>query len=439
MAKNSNLEGLPKDWIERFFEVLDPAWLAHEFKRLERFRERFSPLSRWWHRPPKMSPVVPLFYWPMLGLRMTDDQPMGVWRGDPSRILGRLLGAIMEFIDFWDSLPDGRGRKQLRNMLRNAGRFFGFLHEVRLASHIKLSGYHVEPLFFDPASKRGEPDLIVHDGLRRFDVQCKAMNPSASSEFPYDLFQYFAGAYARLIQDSRRSYSLYLNLKQRVDADGVRRLLSDVSKLIRSGVILGGVYQKPAWDIYLVEYGLGQGTESARTAWQLSGVSQGEPLYFEVAEVGPDIGHPGLTQIATCYVFGQKRRGLEEFVFKTANEAAQAHRGDRPLIISLAVYQDTDMGAYLNGPRVGEIYREWLDRFFEAHRGTAMLMISSNYTRYLRVGGAVHRDGSRPRFVAGPAPGHLHRSERPRRVSADRRRPRRDSSSRHHPPRLETG
>ena len=156
-----------------------------------------------------MSPIVPLFYWPFIGLSDLPDEPLGVWRGDPVRSLGRLLGRIMEFIDYWDSLPNGRGRTNMRWMLRDPSRFFAFLHEVRLATHIKLSGYDVEPLFFDPRSERGSPDIIVRDGRLSYDVQCKALNPSEATDLPYDVFQFLAGVFARLVEESGRSYFLF--------------------------------------------------------------------------------------------------------------------------------------------------------------------------------------------------------------------------------------
>ena len=90
--------------------------------------------------------------------------------------------------------------------------------------------------------------------------------------------------------------------------------------------------------------------------------------------------------VANSYITGTKRKGLEQFVFETAKEEATTYKRDGPLIISVAVHQDTDMLEHMNSPRVGPIYYQWSKGYFDDHRYVAMLLISSNYQRYLLVG-----------------------------------------------------
>lgn len=393
---------LPDDWLDIFWGVLDPTWLSGQFQRYEDFRARFGCASRWWHRPPKMSPIVPLFYWPFIGLRDLPDEPMGVWRGDPEKALGRLLGRIMEFIDYWDSLPNGRGRTNLRYMLRSPSRFFAFLHEVRLATHIKLSGYHVEPLFFDPRSDKGSPDLIVRDGDLSYDVQCKALNPSEATDLPYDLFQFLAGVFARLVEESGRSYFLFLHLKKKLDVKAAYSLCGELRELVTPGLTTSGRFESDIWQVQLVELGYGPGEVTVETARQMALNSPGDPLYIEVADLSATGASDSAPRVSGCFVSGERRRGLEHFVFSEAQSAAADHTGDNPLIVSVSAYQETDMSAYLNGPSVGQVFRDWTARFFARHPQTALLLISANYQRYLELEGGDTALGTKYLVVESP-------------------------------------
>ena len=72
-------------------------------------------------------------------------------------------------------------------------------------------------------------------------------------------------------------------------------------------------------------------------------------------------------------------------MFSAAQSAATDHTGDNPLIVSVSAYQETDMSLYLNGPSVGQVFRDWTARFFAGHPQAALLLISANYERYLEL------------------------------------------------------
>ena len=139
----------------------------------------------------------PLYASAAPGLRWTATDNHGVWRGDPSGILARLTAGIVEFQPYWDALPRGLGRDQLRHFLRTPGRFFGFQHELQLSVHLKGFGFAVEPSFFDPRAAPGQADIVASDSGRTYGVQCKARNPSVATNLTYEVFQFLAGRFGK--------------------------------------------------------------------------------------------------------------------------------------------------------------------------------------------------------------------------------------------------
>lgn len=334
-----------------------------------------------------MSPIVPLVFCARLGPRIGLDAPFGVWRGDPAGILFRLLAAIDEFRDYWDHLPEGRGRGRLRDTLRHPWSFFGIRHEIRLATHIKGSGYHVEPLFFDPTAEKGGADIVVKDGGRTYDVQCKARNPSVATTMPYEVFQFFAGSWARLVVDSGRSYFLFLHLKQKLDVVGARRLLDKIRMLIHIKLTIPARLESDDWDIKLEEMGYGRGKVTLEELKTKTISEAEESLYMEYELIERASGLSNSPQVVGCHITGSREHGLEHYVFTTAERAARAHSGKNPLIVSINLYQEVDMSKYMNGPKIGPAYQSWSEKFFWRYPHVALLILSANYDQYLLVDG----------------------------------------------------
>lgn len=380
-------EYLTDEQLRLLAELIGHTWLDNQLKRYQQFHEHHSLPSRWWHRPPDMSPIVPLVFWARPSPRITLDAPFGVWRGDPTGILFRLLAAIDEFRDYWDHLPEGRGRGRLRYTLRHPWSFFGIRHEMRLATHIKGSGYHVEPLFFDPTAEKGGADIMVKDGDRTYDVQCKARNPSVATSMPYEVFQFFAGSWARMVADSGRSYFLFLHVKQKMDLAGARRLLDTIRTLIHTKLTIPERLESTDWSIQLEEMGYGPGMVSPEELRAKSISRAEESLYIESELIKPASALSESPHIAGCHITGSRRHGLEHYVFSTAERAAKAHSGKNPLIVSVNLYQKVDMSNYMNGPSVYPLYEAWIEKFFSKYLGVALLILSANYDRYLLVDG----------------------------------------------------
>jgi hypothetical protein len=194
---------LAPERLEKFINIAGSEWINEQLVAYDTFRKAYSPEGIWSHRPPEMSPVIPLVYWSSREPDTpTTEVPVGYWIGEPKSILGRLFAKLMDFQDYLEALPEDRGLKNLRYCLRSPTRFASFEHELRTASTYKMrTPYEVEPCFLDAKSKRGEPDIVLRRGGQQFNVQCKVMDPSASSTVSYELFQYLSGRLGRVCQD----------------------------------------------------------------------------------------------------------------------------------------------------------------------------------------------------------------------------------------------
>ncbi len=221
--------------LELFTEILGRAWIDRELDAYYIFRQTWSPRSRWYHRRPTTSPIVPLIYWSTRESISSLQGPFGFWGGYPEEILNRLAEEILYFREYWASLPKKRGIDNLRWALSSAKRFFSLSHELSTGFWFaKREGVLVEPLFLDAQSSPGKPDLVVKTPQHSFGVQCKSEDPSAAKQMPYDVFQYFAGSYQCAVEDSGRSYHLSLHLTGRIDKEFANRIAGAIRRTLGS-------------------------------------------------------------------------------------------------------------------------------------------------------------------------------------------------------------
>lgn len=373
--------------LELLAEIVGRSWLDNQLRRYQAFRECHSPSSRWWHRLPNVSPIVPLVFWAKPGPTTTLENPFGVWRGDPTGILARFLASFVEFKNYWEQLPKEVLQRHLRYAFRHPWRFFGIRHELRLSTHMKGSGYYIEPLFLNPISEKGGADILVKDGKTIYDVQCKARNPSVATSLPYDVFQYIAGSWVRLVEESRRSYFLYIIVKQKIDLDGANRLLDKVRSLLRTDLTTSGRLESEDCDIQIIEIGYGEGRLPPQKLREKALQETQNALYTEFELIKPASQSRRLPHVAGFHVVGNKRHLIEHYVYSTTELAAKSHIGSNPLIISVNLYHEVDMNVYMNGPSVVSGFKAWTEQFFKKYPNVAMVMLSANYDRYLPIDG----------------------------------------------------
>ena len=137
--------------------LLGEEWVENSLDEYQQFRETWSPESRWHHRLPQLSPIVPMLYWnSRANFDDVDEphrifQPMGFWAGHPTEVLDRLTEEVRYFESFWRDLPAGRGTRNLVWAITRPQRFFSLAHELTTAFFFaSRDGVRVEPLIPEP-------------------------------------------------------------------------------------------------------------------------------------------------------------------------------------------------------------------------------------------------------------------------------------------------
>jgi hypothetical protein len=364
--------------LDEFIDVAGSAWMTEQLAKYSAFRQTSSPNGHWSHRPPMMSPVIPLVYWGSRELYLpTNEMPMGYWFGEPKSILGHLATMLIEFSDYWKSLPKNIGLKNIRWFLRTPGRFASFEHEIRTAStYMVQTPYQVEPRFFDPGSGRGEPDIVLTKNGKKFNVQCKAMDPTKSSDVPFDLFEYLVGCIGRLCQDYDCHGYLTMHLQEALNKslaktdmdyviDIVRELLKGGGKAA-SGVCPGGKF---TFNSSPSKKSFPQHLWSQFTMWQ------GSYLFRERRTIRS--GEHRKSAVA-CSVMGGKFPSFESYLYPKLEEAARDAPKTDPLIICLHLYPPVPVYDYQRNSAVQKRVIPALERFFERNRHVCLILISSN-------------------------------------------------------------
>ncbi len=364
--------------------ILDNKWIEKQLDDYGSFRTSWSPRTRWHHRRPTVSPIVPILYWNLREMFQGFQEPFGFWGGHPEEILSRIGEEIDGFRDFWEALPDSRGTDNLKWALTNPQRFFSISHELT-TSHFMASRpeVQVEPLFLDPKSNPGKPDFIVRTPHKEFAVQCKSEDPSAASQLPYDIFQYFAGTYQRLVEDSGKSYHLTLVLKKNLDLGHMNKIRNRLATIIGKRLTIPYPWSTTYCDFELTEIGTELGARSIYELRRMTLSRKGDPLYHEFVPMADNILDAERRRGSILFIFGKRRRELYQFIQSAVAKSVQEASTSLPLIIAVHLYQDIDLEEFWNRSSTQQNLKPWTDQFFKDHPQVAMIYLSSNNELYV--------------------------------------------------------
>ena len=104
---------------------------------------------------------------------------------------------------------------------------------------------------------------------------------------PYDVFQFFACSWARLVANSGQSYFLYLVVKQKIDMAKARCLLYTIQSFVRTKLAVSAQLENDDWSIQLREIGYGPGMLTPEEGRRMSHSQTGNPLYTELELIRP--------------------------------------------------------------------------------------------------------------------------------------------------------
>ena len=366
--------------------LLGEMWVENSLDEYQQFRETWSPENRWHHRLPQLSPIVPMLYWNSranfddVDELHTTLEPMGFWAGHPKEVLDRLTEEIQYFESFWRDLPDGRGTRNLVWALTWPQRFFSLAHELATAFFFaSRDGVRVEPLFLDPQSTAGEPDILAHTTGRSFAVQCKSHDPTTARQFSYDLWQYFAGVFHRAVHDSGRSFHFALNLKGNMDKRQVRKIAKRLSGLVRNGLSTPYPWQNSVGEFQLVELG-----EFARleqlARLRSDAFSARAPLYDDVVRLPSLV--PSRSRYASITVTGDQGGDVTEVIRRAVTSATKSAVTSDPLIVAVHLYHQIDFATFSQRPLVKDRLLSWSNQFFADNPRLAIVFLSSNFELY---------------------------------------------------------
>ena len=363
-------------------DILGQDWVTSSLDGYSQFREQWSPSGRWHHRRPRTSPIVPLLYWNSRERFDSLDRPMGFWSGHPTEVLERLSRHIRRFEYFWRDLPNDRGTNNLVWALKSPQRAFSLAHELSTATYFgDRSNGEVEPLFLDPSASKGEPDFLVHTTNGRFAVQCKSQDPTKARQLPYDLWQYLAGVFHRLAEDSGRSLHLAMVLKERLSEQHVRQIAARVSRIVGQGILTPYPWRTAEGQFQLFDLDDKSHGNDPPDA-MMSPVVQSTPLYMELIRFPAE--NLSEARRASLFIGGnaRDRDDVTDVIRKLVTTSTRTASTSDPLIVAVHLYQDIDFREFPQRPLVQKNLIPWSDKFFSENPQLAMIYVSSNFGVY---------------------------------------------------------
>lgn len=367
-------------YIDKLENILGKDWCNQELEKYKEFQEKYSPYGMWSHRHPIISPIVPLlFQYKYPESRQHQAIPLGYWYGEPILYLVELASSIFSFEDFWSKLPSNRGVNNIRYKLTTAFQFSGFVYELLVAvgyrSNREYSDYQVEPLFFDPETSKGIPDIVLRKGDNEIAIQCKTRSPSSANIMPFEDFQYLFGRFFRLIQDTNNSYKLTINLRDSLDIEKIDQLLEILRSAVVSNLQLPKYTINGSCDVWLKKFNI---PISGLTEHDLNKIVDKDSgnLY---AEIGGSGGKGGaVTKVAWCSISTNHKKTAVEWVSDIVEDAAKSAKGKSPLVVSVHLYHYVHWESYFNNPGNSRIIEEKLQPIFRAYPRVKHVNISSN-------------------------------------------------------------
>ena len=369
-----------KLYIEKLESILGRDWCEQELEKYREFQEKYSPFGMWSHRHPTTSPIVPLlFQYKHPESREHQAIPLGYWYGEPIRYLVELAGSIFSFEEFWSKLPNNRGVNNIKNKLTYAPQFSGFVYELLVAvgyrSNNEYSDYNIEPLFFNPATSKGIPDIVLRKDDYEIAIQCKTRSPLSANIISFEEFQYLFGRFFRFIQDSNSTYKLSLKIIESLDIEKIDQLLAHIRSAVISNLELPKHTINNSCEVWLKRLNI--------PARGLTESDLGKILEKDNGNLYAEIGGSGtrgsaVTKVAWCSVSANNQKSVEEWVSEIVEDAAKNASGKSPLVVSVHLYQYIHWERYLGNPNNESKLKEKLSPIFKSYPRVKYVNISSN-------------------------------------------------------------
>lgn len=367
--------------IVKLENILGGDWCDRELAIYAEFMKKYRPVGMWSHRHPATSPIVPLLFQYKNPKLWGQHQavPLGYWYGDPVRCLQELAAHIFVFEDYWSKLPNDRGIENIRYKLTNASQFSGFWYELLVAagyrSNNEYRDYHIEPLFFDPSTSQGSPDIVLKNDGDLVAIQCKARNPGAAHIMSFEEFQYLFGRFFRLVQDSHNSYKLSMNLRQRLGIEKLEQILELLRSAIGSNLQLPKHTINNSCDVSLKCLNI---PITGLTGRHLNKIVERDDANLYAEGGGSGTAGRTVNKVALCSVSASQQKSAQEWVAEIVEDAAKNAQGQSPLIVAVHLYHYIRWEKYFNQAANRNRLETKLSQIFKTHPRIKYVNVSSN-------------------------------------------------------------
>ncbi len=376
--------GLTKSRIKKLRELLGIEWVETLLSDHEDFRLRSSPAGLWSHRHPSISPIAPLlFQYRQPGYTEEQTIPYGYWYGEPLKMLAEITDAIYAFEDYWSKIPRPLLADHMRYKLSTGELFNSFIFEMMVANDIqqRYKGYNFHPLFFDPATPKGAPEIVLRKGSDVIEVHCRSSSPVSLQGFSLDLLQYLFGCFCRFVHDSGYSYKLSLTLKQSIELAYVDGLLNQISSIIAAGSEGLRDSGSPLYDVELLKMDVPRDGMTSTEVNSLLAKDAGN-LFVQIgASCGS--GERNATSIAVLSVSSSRYRPFSDCILDVVRQAAAGIGSRNSHIVAAHLTRYAGWGDYLRQSSNRLKVRQGLDSILREHTNIRYVNVSSNRPEFV--------------------------------------------------------
>jgi len=387
--------GVSRSPVEKLVNLLGKQWVQSQLAEYESFRKEYSPVDLWSHRQATTSPIIPLlfqYHHPEYARR--HKTPFGHWYGDPLHSLGQIASDIYSFEGYWSLMPYQLVADHFKYKLSTTEQFNSFIFELLVAKDVRkrYEAYDVDALFFDPATDRGGPDIVLRRGVDETDIYCKARSPLAALDVSFDVLQYVFGCFYRLVQDSERSYKLSIDLKGKftvADADG---LLDQLRSAFTSR---SEVLKEPKDSPYHAELFRLNTPRDGMSLAQINGLLARDTadLWVEIGGFNPS-GQAKATRVAVCSVSANEHKTFEDHVIEIVRQTAREAKGGNPLIVAVHFHRYVGWEDYLGKLTSRVKLRQSVEGILGQHPNIKYVSVFSNGQEYATLPSDAQRAGT---------------------------------------------
>ena len=363
--------------IEDLIDLMGRDWVDEQLELYTIFRASSSPKDLWSHREPSTSPVIPaIFAYRSNPGKQYGQSPVGYWYGEPIIFLAELAEQVFLFRPYWESLPNGNGQYQLKkHLLKDPGRFPSFQQELMVATHYDMEQeFEVEPVFLDPASEKGQPDIVLRKEGLEIGIQCKSRSPYDAKEISFDLFQYLAGLLIRLVEDTGRSARFSITVKAKLTKDDIDQIFTRATEIINSGICMPFAARYVKYDLLVRPLKVDPPGVSAD---DLQVIKQQPPgnNFVVVAGLSKDETLQLCSKVAVVAVSCSEPLEFTPWAASTAAKAAKESPSTIPMIISLHYFGSINLSLLTEQESLGRLGSK-NDEIFANHPNIHSIQLS---------------------------------------------------------------